>query len=285
MESALGAGWRVEAHRRLTGGIGSAVHRLTLANASGDKRFLVLRQYESCDPRPPVEREAFALDALAPTPVPAPRLIAYDAQGKSAGGHPSLLMTRERGDVFLTPADEDDWVDQMASVLATIHRLDLDAPPYERWTTYAERPPPSSALDAALWREVKRVLSEAPPPVPQAFIHRDFQHFNMLWARERLTAVIDWTWTSHGPREVDVGHCRLNLAVLFSASLAERFLRRYEVMSGHSVDPWWDLQGLAGYSDHWQEFIPIQVAGRRPVDVAGMPQRVEEVMGAIVRRL
>jgi aminoglycoside phosphotransferase (APT) family kinase protein len=284
VERSIGNGARVNGFRRLTGGIGSAVHRLTIVDRSGGRRSVVLRQYER-DEDVLTEREARALAAVASTPVPAPQVIAFDPVGAAAGGHPSLLMTRERGDVFLTPADEDDWIEQIAAVLVLIHELDLDAAAYERWGAISERPPPSSAQDVGLWRDVLRLLNEDESPVPHTFIHRDFQHFNMLWARERLTSVIDWTWTSRGPREIDVGHCRLNLAVLFSAATAERFRLRYEALSGHDLHPWWDLYCLAAYSDHWQEFIPIQVAGRRPVDVAGMPARVEDVMRATLARL
>ena len=35
----------------------------------------------------------------------------------------------------------------------------------------------------------------------------------------------------------------------------------------------------------WQRFIPIQVAGRIPVDVAGMTSRVEEGLAATLARL
>lgn len=243
----------------------------------------MLRQYDQ-DAESLIEREAHALEALAPTEVPAPRLIAYDHDGAAAGAHPSLLMTREPGGVFLTPSDTEAWIEQLASVLVSIHALDLDARPYERWSAIAERPAPSSARDLSLWREVRRVLSEPAPAVAHTFIHRDFQHFNLLWARGRLTSVVDWTWASRGPREVDVGHCRLNLAVLFGAAAAELFLSRYESLAGYAVDPWWDLHGLAGYSDHWQEFIPVQVAGRCPVDTVGMPERVEAAMRSTLAR-
>jgi len=33
-----------------------------------------------------------------------------------------------------------------------------------------------------------------------------------------------------------------------------------------------------GDGDTWQEFIPVQVAGRAPVDLAGMTARVEDVL-------
>ena len=268
----------------MRGGIGSAVHRLTVTSRDGERRFVVLRQYESED-LGAVPREALALDALAAEAVPAPRLLAFDATGVAAGGRRSLLMTREPGHVHLTPRDVRAWVQQMANVAAHIHELSIAAPAYKPWDAVATRDVATSARDTKLWREVQRRLSEDPPSVPATFIHRDFQHFNMLWARERLTSVIDWTWASTGPRDVDIAHCRLNLAVLFSPATAELFHDEYAALTGYRVDPWWDLHGLAHYSDHWPEFIPVQVAGRRDVDVAGMSARVEEVMRATLARI
>jgi hypothetical protein len=42
---------------------------------------------------------------------------------------------------------------------------------------------------------------------------------------------------STGPLDVDVGHCRPNLAVLFGADRAERFRRAYEAEACGAVDP------------------------------------------------
>ena len=268
----------------MRGGIGAAVHRLTVTSREGARRFVVLRQYEG-DDLGAVPREALALDALAAEAVPAPRLLASDATGAAAGGRRSLLMTREPGHVHLLPRNETGWVQQMAEVAARIHELAIGAPPYKPWGAVATRDVPASVCDEKLWREVQTLLSDDPPSVPATFIHRDFQHFNLLWARERLTSVIDWTWASTGPRDVDIAHCRLNLAVLFSPATAELFHDAYASLTGYRVHPWWDLHGLAHYSDHWPEFIPVQVAGRRDVDIAGMSARVEEVMRATLARL
>jgi hypothetical protein len=97
--------------------------------------------------------------------------------------------------------------------------------------------------------------------------------------------VVDWEGASSGPPDFDAGHCRLNLAVLFSADWAERFRYAYEARAGRRVDPWWDLYALASYNDSWQWFIPVQVDGRAQVDVAGMTGRVEELVQATLRRL
>ncbi len=85
--------------------------------------------------------------------------------------------------------------------------------------------------------------------------------------------------------ELDVSHCRLNLTILYGWDRAEMFRQAYEAESGRRCDPWWDLRRLAGYDPDWQRFIPIQVAGRVPVDVAGMTRRVEEGLAATLARL
>jgi aminoglycoside phosphotransferase (APT) family kinase protein len=106
----------------------------------------------------------------------------------------------------------------------------------------------------------------------------------MLWSRGRLTGIVDWTFPRLGPPDRDVGHCRLNLAVLFSAQLAEQFRALYETAAGRSVDRYWDLVALLRYSDDWTNFIPTQVNGLIPVDTAGMTQRVEDLVELTLRR-
>ena len=96
---------------------------------------------------------------------------------------------------------------------------------------------------------------------------------------------MDWGDAGSGPPDIDTGHCRLNLAVLFGAEWAERFRIAYEARAGRRVDPWWDLYALASYNDACPEFIPIQVNGRARVDAAGMTGHVEELIGAALRRL
>jgi hypothetical protein len=83
---------------------------------------------------------------------------------------------------------------------------------------------------------------------------------------------------------LDVGHCRLNLAVLFSAEIAERFRAMYEAEAGRTVDPWWGLHALLSFGPDWKNFLPMQIDGRAPVDVDGMTRRVEELLERTLRR-
>jgi aminoglycoside phosphotransferase (APT) family kinase protein len=293
VERALGGHARVVACRRLTGGLTAAVHRLTV-ESDGKRQVVVLRQYERAAADNPhwraklndlVLREAQILDAVTAAELPAPGLLAVSINGDEAGGHPSILMTRLRGQVSLSPADADRWLQQIAVVAARIPHAPVAAPPFEIWLDPARLIAPASSARPGLWQTVKQVLLQNGGARDTCFIHRDFQHFNFLWMRGRLTGVVDWGAASIGPPGIDVGHCRLNLAVLFGADRAERFRLAYEAETGRSVDPWWDLHALAAYSDHWQQFIPIQVDGRAPVDTERMTARVEEVLAATLQRL
>jgi aminoglycoside phosphotransferase (APT) family kinase protein len=287
--TAVGPGARVVSVRRLIGGITSSVHGLTVESRRGQHHHLVLRRWVTTHPgdSPPdlVRREARTLEALSATDLPAPRLVAFDAEGSEAGGAPTLLMTRLPGHVHLSPRDPDSWLRQMASALPRIHGLPIDAPPYESWLDLAKLRAPDWSRRSAAWRRAISLVRGEPPPHEARFIHRDFQHFNLLWSRERLTGIVDWVFASTGPMDVDVGHCRLNLAVLFSPEWAERFRVAYEAEAGRKVDPWWDLAALMVYLPGWGPSIEVQAGRRVPVDRAGMNGRIDDLLAAALRRL
>jgi len=52
------------------------------------------------------------------------------------------------------------------------------------------------------------------------------------------------------PRGADVGHCRLNLAVLFSVAAADDYLAAYERAADVSVDPAADLRAVLNFDRH-----------------------------------
>jgi aminoglycoside phosphotransferase (APT) family kinase protein len=287
VERTLGRGARVVGWRRLTGGLTSSVHRLTVEQ-KGRRRTYVLRRWAPGGEHAAwvagaVARETAVLAALEGRDVPAPRVIGSTTDAAHAG--PAVLMTRVPGHVHLMPRDRERWLSQMARTLARIHALDVDAKPFEPWLDPRRLSPPPDALRPDLWREAIERVSEERPPAPLCFIHRDYQHFNLLWSRERLTGVVDWGEACIGPPDVDVGHCRLNLALLFSADVAESFRRMYEAEAGRRVDPWWDVHALLAFGPDWKRFLPIQIDGRAPLDEGGMTGRVEDVIERALRRL
>jgi aminoglycoside phosphotransferase (APT) family kinase protein len=307
VERSLGRPARVVAWRRMTGGTsGSVVHRLTVDHGSY-RDVLVLRQYEDTDSdtAAAIRREAATLRAVHDAGLPAPEPVAADADGRESDGHPAILMTRLPGRLDLTPADPESWLRQIAAMAARIHDVQIAAGPFEaridaaafttngwRQTTRSLIPTsagtpviPASATRPALWEAAFGILRQQAPEPATCFLHRDFQHFNLLWRRGRLTSVVDWTRSCTGPADFDIGHCRLNVAVLFGADLAERLRLAYEAEAGRAVDPWWDLYAVTAYSDEWRRDIPVMVTGRAPVDVHGMTGKVERLLDTIVRRI
>jgi aminoglycoside phosphotransferase (APT) family kinase protein len=230
-----------------------------------------------------VPLETAVLTKLERSDIPAPRVIGSITD--AALGGPAVLMTRMPGKVYLMPRDRERWLRQMAQMLARIHALALDDEPFESWLDRSQLSPPPDASRADVWREAIALVAEERAPTRTCFLHRDYQHFNILWSRERLTGVVDWSEACIGPPEIDVGHCRLNLTVLFSADVADRFRAIYEVESGHRVDAWWDVHALLSYGPAWKQFLPIQIDGRAPLDGEGMTDRMEHVLERALRRL
>src|SRR5690349_20377928 len=103
--ASMGRGSRVVGHRRLTGGVCSAVHRLTVERG-GQRTFVVLRQYPGgLGLQASLEQEIANLGVVAGSGLPAPSVLAADVAGASTEGAPSLLMTELRGQIDLNPAD------------------------------------------------------------------------------------------------------------------------------------------------------------------------------------
>jgi aminoglycoside phosphotransferase (APT) family kinase protein len=272
-------GQRVTATRQLYGGLTSDVRAVTLAN--GDS--LVLRRYlgGGRDAAPQVANEAATLQLIAKSGIPAPRFVA----ARPEGNDPMLLMTRVPGRVWLIPRDVDAWLADMARTLAAIHEVPIDeTSPDPSSHASRDRAVPDWTRRHDLWTNVNAILTSPPDGYTTTFTHSDYQHFNMLWSRARLSGIVDWVYAGPGHPDCDAAHCRLNLVILFSIDIAERFRRMYEAEKGRPMDPWWDLRALAGYDQGWKHFIPIQVAGRTTVDTEGMDERVEGLIERILTR-
>ena len=288
--ASMGRGSRVVGCRRLTGGVCSAVHRLTVERGGG-RTLVVLRQYPGgLGLRGSLEREIANLGVVAGSGLLVPSILAADVAGASTGGLPSLLMTRSRGHVDLSPADPRSWLTRIAEMAVLLHSLDLPAKSFRPWTdswiaALDEFQVPVDAHKPAVWKAAFGVMASPPPKDTAVFVHGDFLPVNMLWSRGRITGLTDWNSIHRGPRAIDVGHCRRYLAALCSPAWSEQLRWLYESIAGVTLDPWWDLYALLHYDESAPKWIRSQVAGRRPVDVPGMTSRVEVADETALRRL
>jgi aminoglycoside phosphotransferase (APT) family kinase protein len=253
---------RITSVRALRGGLSSAMHVMTAVTPAGDCCRIVLRRYvrpELFAEEPDIAaREAVALRFVEPVGVPTPRLLGCDATGALAGV-PSLVMSRLAGRVEWSPADFDDWLDQLVGLLPAIHSAPL--PPAGTIRSYSAYPqriyePPEWARLPRNWERaveifVGPVLDRGPP----VFLHRDFHPGNVLWSRGRATGVVDWQSASVGPASVDVGHCRANL-LRYGLDVADRFTRLWEDVSGCAYHPWADIATIVGCLDDLRDPPP-----------------------------
>ena len=284
--NSIDPGATVTSVRRLTGGVSSAMHVISVVDARGHHHRSVLRRWvgglahEGPDY---VRREARVLEGLEGTDIPAPRLLAVDPNGDACEDS-ALLMSYLGGRVELTPRDPDDWLHQIASMLVRIHHAEIEAPAAQPWLDREKLIVPEWSKRPDLWREAFAVVQESPPVSASCFIHHDYQQFNLLWRDERLTSVVDWVWGSSGNPGIDVAHIRLNFSVLYSSELAGQLLDRYESMSGRAVERWWDVAGLLVYLPGWGGFLQQQAGRRLKVDFEGMHERVEATLYSALRR-
>lgn len=239
----------------LKGGISSLVHGITLL-ADGIEREVVLRQIDNNDwlrsqPDVTVQEAASLQRAARATGVQIPELIAFDESGNSCG-MPAVLMTRLEGEVDLEPMALDRWLDGLAAALVKLHLIEPDDFP---WTfrPYSD----ASKLDTSAWSKIPEVwqaaasiVTKRTPAYTKRFIHRDYHPANVLWKGGEVSGVIDWVNGCVGPAGVDVGHCRVNLALLHGTAAADSFLSRYlyHAESDFIYDPYWDLVTLIDFA-------------------------------------
>lgn len=193
------------------------------------------------------KHEAASLSEAAKAKLKVPEIVAFDETGAHCG-LPAVLMTKIGGDVVLQPEDEKGWFEEMAQTLAQIHRHKAED---FQWEYFAysnalkmERPVWSEYADD--WMRAFYIVAGVRPQTDYCFIHRDYHPANVLWEDGRVSGVVDWVNACRGPAGIDVGHCRVNLALLYGTSAADRFLAAYQQAAGgkFTYHPFWDLASL-----------------------------------------
>jgi aminoglycoside phosphotransferase (APT) family kinase protein len=254
VEGAIGPGSLIVSHRAFRTGGWHVNHALTVRDGQGQVVHLVLRRWarlgwEADDPDYTAEREVAVLGVLAHAEFPAPRLVADDPDAARCDV-PTLLLSRLPGHPPGAVHDLDGFVVQLAGTLARLHEIDGGAgslvPPYHTYFEPSRAVSPPWLRGSQIWKRTTAVVRRPPPPSEECFIHRDYHPENTLWSRGRLTGVVDWTQSSWGPPELDVGHMRWNLAADHGLGVADRFPDAYRATSGRALadQPYWDLVTL-----------------------------------------
>jgi aminoglycoside phosphotransferase (APT) family kinase protein len=280
VSSVLGTSARIISVQAVRGGTSSAIHALTVEHPSGRRERLILRRYVRTDwlaQEPDLaSREAAVLALLEGSEVPSPQLIAFDPTGQDCGV-PAVLMTRLTGRIEWAPGDVDQFLRRLAEPLTLIHRVRIPSGAslrsYQPYYAGQVLRAPTWTTNPAAWARAIEAHAGPPPAAPSAFIHRDYHPGNVLWARRRVTGIVDWASASRGAGEADVGHCRVNLVGAFDIEVADRFLRLWQSLSGtRGYHPYWDIAAMTGW-------LP-EMSGR-PTEYA----RLDAFIGRVVAQL
>jgi aminoglycoside phosphotransferase (APT) family kinase protein len=251
VEKVAGPGSEVVRVRRMSGGTSSAVHAVDVRRSRTSLLRLVLRRhlkFSWLQEEPDLaEKEARNLQLLEQVGIAAPRLVAVDPDGAECDV-PAVLMTRMPGHLDLRPRDLESWLRRMAELLPPIHAIEPGPFPvqgWEIWDDLRKMSPPAWSARKRDWERLIEIVRGPWPDYKSRFVHRDFQHYNVLWARGRPTCLLDWINASMGPVELDFGHFRSNLLGDFGFDVAERFLVHYRQVTGEEPHPFWEALNFA----------------------------------------
>ena len=237
--------------RPLTGGVTSEVRLV-----EGGERRAVLKRVTNHDWRAErpgvVAYEAKVLQWLAAGSIPVPGVLAVDGTGEKTGT-PSLLLAYIDGEPAGDTASPLAWMGSLVDAAVAIASLDASewVRPFRRYLEASEAVPPVWAADAGVWRCAIEAVREPPPMARRSFIHRDFHPWNVLW-NASLVGIVDWSQASVGPINMDVAHCRANLAIRFGASVADDFKSRWEATTGRNHPVYRDLVTCIDFLPDWR---------------------------------
>jgi aminoglycoside phosphotransferase (APT) family kinase protein len=164
-----------------------------------------------------------------------------------------------RGGPIGRPFDPIRWAQQLGALLARIHAL-----PTEKYDV-SYLPPAFEVAPAFLDRALAPTREVAAHPLADVvltglrrlrdtlklkgpvFTHGDFWPGQAIWWRGQLQGIVDWDFPRLDDPGIDIGYCRMDIAMMTNPTVADEFLHAYEAATAESLRNlrFWDL--LAAY--------------------------------------
>jgi aminoglycoside phosphotransferase (APT) family kinase protein len=287
--------------------IGDGHSNLTYS-VQDDERTMVLRRPPP-PPLPPgandVLREARLVDALAPTPVPVPKVLAVGQAGE-AMDVPFYVMEHLDGEVCTselpaaldTPAQRHAVAHAMIDTLVELHAVDWEARGFgdlARPDGFLRRqldrlprllPDSDGELPIAIAELRQELLAELPVTGAAALVHGDVRLGNLMLARvasARILGVLDWELAGVGDPLADLGYTLATYAVpdeplhalteLSCVTLRSGFPSREELAARYAQHTGRDLGTLPWYEAFalWKLTVLFEYGRRRHIAGTGDP--------------
>ena len=276
--------------RRLISGGWSSLHAVTVEKASGTRLHLVVKRlyrpmFGDYSERA-VRWERRSLQAAEHVDVATPHLVAVDPEGNAAGA-PAVLMTKVPGrvEMHVTPG----VVDGLADALRRVHAVSgetVELRPWAPWRIRSDLEVPRWVKDASVWTELRDLIASGRTPAHAngVLLHGDYHPGNVLWRRGRVTGVIDWQVSNTGDPELDLAHCRSNLAFLEGVDAADLLLRSYRGDDEHTdAQRWYDAVDAATFLPDPVDAWDWSGMGRPDLSRAVLRRRLERWVRRILR--
>ena len=242
----LAPGSTLSTIRSLRGGARRRVFNVRWRDAAGVHRRIVVRLAPE---RGGVEENARAefqtLSALHAAGLPVPRPLLVDAEHEYFD-HPAIVM-EYAGRPVVNPRDRDAWLRRCAETLADLHGPSAMAADLShlRTSSLDERRAYQEAsltpehlsqfeTDELIGRATEALAraQENQKPVHPRLVHDDYWPGNILWRRDRLSAVIDWTEATLSDPARDVAQFQIDMALMSGLEDAQEFGRLYSAAAG-----------------------------------------------------
>ena len=167
IERVVGNGASIEEVAPLVGATSSAVHVVDIATRSGGLRLVLRHELLPAwleEEPDALAHEAANLRLLEASDLPAPEVVAVDADGSDCGA-PALLLTWLPGRVELRPDDLDGWLERLAAPIQRIHAVAPGDHPWRHESYGVPEPvPPPWSNQRELWAEAIEIAAGPPPP-------------------------------------------------------------------------------------------------------------------------
>lgn len=232
--------------------------------------------------------EASALVEAQKTGLPVPELVAYSTDDIGFGA-PVVLMSYLEGSVELRPTNFQQWLNDLAEQLASLHQHTADHFPWQfcSWVEEATLAPPQWTTIPHVWEQAIELVLGSEPITQPVFIHRDYHPVNVLWHKGKVSGIVDWINACQGPAGVDVSHCRTNLAQMFGVAAADQFLDAYTAISPQfEYDPYWDIDSILDMNLPQPTFYPPwQDFGLNVIPPEVLKQRIDAYIESVMKRI
>lgn len=258
--SAVGPGAKIQSVRGMREG--GNPWRLRLAHR-GTEPEVVLKTASAPDG---FATELAALRLAELRGLPAPRIIAVDETGASAGTY-AVLETVVPGHSRIPTVGSPVRLAAIGAAAGALHDTPMAATPELPLRT---RPIPATDFAAA-----RRAGTETTTPLldaAQAFVdglagpagetvlvHGDLWQGNIMWTGDAVTGLLDWDMAGVGHPGVDLSSVRLDAALMFGLDAADPVRAAWEDTRGRPADdvPYWDAVAALNQPGDLATFAPV----------------------------